>query len=482
LSMLPKRMGLLQRAKALVLLKKGHSPDETARILRQRYHPTDPVDDVKRKYFPAKGAFAIGRLEGATREEIAANLGKMKSYQTRGREFHAKRLNTPANLAASRNRMISQQKDPSFRKKNIEATKRYRQDPQVKRRYERIGRRSLSRLRQDPAFVEAERRRRSELMVHLNKDPNFVNARNERSRVLMTRLNRDPDFVAARNEAMRKLGENPKFAEARRNRAKKIMAELRKDPGFVKATNARLRKYARDPELNAQRRERMKKKHQDPNFARIVKETASKTMQKLHQDPAFNDANKERSKKVMAQLRRNPQFLAALKAGASTSLSNLHKRPDFAAGNRARAKVKMTSLNQDPVFKKARLEGIAQHWNTYRLRIADYAQRLEVGGAGLYPRARSTKKIDIHQTYTTRTPATILQKRERKRVIRTALSALPELERETVLTMFNLEKGSIEMQIGQAAAILGKTRQEIQATYENALAKLAQNTKIRELR
>ena len=86
------KVSVFQRKKALVLLNKGMKVNETVKELARRYHAGVPLDVVKKIYFPKKGVFAFGFLEGASKEAIIAKMRRMDFFRKKASE-RMKKLN-----------------------------------------------------------------------------------------------------------------------------------------------------------------------------------------------------------------------------------------------------------------------------------------------------------------------------------------------------------------------------------------------------
>jgi hypothetical protein len=161
------------RSRAIALLARGKSIDQTVDWLRHRYHPTRSINEVRHAYFPESGPYSLTRLVGKSHKEA---LRKLKSLtKLKGSVSAAlKRLNADPEFAAARDERASER---------------------------------MKRLNADPEFAAAA----GERMKRLHSDPEFAAARDERASERMKRLHADPEFAAAAGERMKRLNADPEF-------------------------------------------------------------------------------------------------------------------------------------------------------------------------------------------------------------------------------------------------------------------------------
>jgi len=231
------------------------------------------------------------------------------------------------------------------------------------------------------------------------------------------------------------------------------MKKLQHAPVFARARLERLKVFNSDPVFVKANSERMRARHKDPVFAKAHSERA----RKLNSNPVFARANSERMR-----------------------LRNLD--PVFAMANSKRGVLHMQKLNQDKEFKRKRLDGVARHWNTYRLRIKDEAERLGIVTGVEYVHGRSSFEGERKQVVpaTSINPLTKLLLKERRKVISVALKELSEAERTVVNLVFGFTEG--EMNLNQAALVLNKSKGEVELLFKSALTKLSSNPELKKLK
>src|SRR3989344_3014667 len=93
-----KRLTLFQRAKSLVFIKRGNSVEQTIQLLQKRYHPSETLEEIRKKYFPKRGTFAIATLKGAKRQQIVNRLHMMKLSE-QGTSERMRKLNQDPEFA-----------------------------------------------------------------------------------------------------------------------------------------------------------------------------------------------------------------------------------------------------------------------------------------------------------------------------------------------------------------------------------------------
>jgi transcriptional regulator with XRE-family HTH domain len=86
------RLTLLQRGRALVLLRRGYTVDDACRTLQERYHPDRSVGNVKLAYFPLQGIHAIWVMEGKPHKEIAERFKRLAAWYQKAPVLSSERL------------------------------------------------------------------------------------------------------------------------------------------------------------------------------------------------------------------------------------------------------------------------------------------------------------------------------------------------------------------------------------------------------
>ena len=184
------------RSRAILLLSKGKTVDETVNFLKNRYHPEYPLKEVRRAYFPRRGIYAISVLEGENRKNVLRRMAMISE---------AKKV-----AGARFSRIVPLLfKDPIFaRRHSIRSAK------------------TMRRNNSNPVFVAA---RMEALRLH-NLDPDFIKTRNAASVKTLKRVNTAPEYLDSRRKRWKSIGVRMrKFWED--YRSKKAVA-LRKPTGW----------------------------------------------------------------------------------------------------------------------------------------------------------------------------------------------------------------------------------------------------------
>ncbi|MCX6804011.1 MAG: hypothetical protein NTY48_05605 [Candidatus Diapherotrites archaeon] len=257
-----KHLGLHQRAKALVLLKNGNSVGQTVQFLQQRYHPTESIEEVKKRYFPATGSFAITKLEHAPKIELLAALNRMKNERDKNKRL----AQSPKSILANRERMLKRNQDPEFARANRER-----------------GRQLMTALHQNPEFRRKHKVRGSEHMTALHQNPEFERANIER----MNKRFQDPAYVKRDREQKLERYKNPAYARAHKRR----MRLIHKTAMYKRNLHAGVKRYW--AANRSARSMQMILRYQDP----LVLEAHKERMREVCKTPAFR-------RKLLAGVRR----------------------------------------------------------------------------------------------------------------------------------------------------------------------------------
>jgi hypothetical protein len=193
----------IHRNKAFALLagtplRKSMNVEEVAQYIHSRYHPSIPLEIVRKKYFPIKGPTVISSLEGKPRQEILERM-KIVNANVRKTTQNLRKLNQTTENSARRKRM---NQTAEFKTARRESMLQMYQTPLGATRAEKAAE-TVRNWWKDTEFVKANSERASERMLKLHQDPEFSKARNKR----LQKLRQDPTFLAENLAAIQRRWE-----------------------------------------------------------------------------------------------------------------------------------------------------------------------------------------------------------------------------------------------------------------------------------
>jgi hypothetical protein len=201
---------------AFELLAMGHSRDAAVQVLQQEHHPWNSLEEVHRAYFPTGGSLKSPNLEGASREEILAEMKRIGEIRRKVSE-RMKALNDDPDFATMRNaRIAAVNADLELTEKRKKAQKvalaEVTNSPDMGRQIS-IGLRK--KIAEDPEFAQRLSQNGSAVLNALWDNDDFRALASKKSSAFFTQLNQEPSFAAKRDAKIegvnKRRKENPAF-------------------------------------------------------------------------------------------------------------------------------------------------------------------------------------------------------------------------------------------------------------------------------
>ena len=497
-----RKLSRFSRVRGLALVSRGMSFDEAAHELAKRTENKGlSVQQIRALHFPLRGIASVKGLEGASREEIAVKVAKLKEHAKRSSVRMKKRFEDPrfgrkiGKLA--RKRLARLEKDPRFvAKRNAAAT------------------RTISGLNSSPAFIQAA----SDRLVHLHQTHTFSSKVKRTGRRTLKRMWRKKDFAktvrVTSGATMRRLHTDPEFA--RKN--KKRIEGLNRDVAFRQKVEAGQKRFWANPRNVARLAKRTRALNRDPEFREKVREGR----ERFWANPVNVAWRYEESRRLFA----NPDFMKKFSAGHERFLADprnvalVHAKivetlrtPEhrqratkwmkyyWSAPENAEAVAKhrdkiregmiqfwsdmenvqrMQALHKDPKFKEKIMRGIRQYWEgVHSEKETAFRDTFTDRGLSFAFESGKDKKPVLIASVASFLLDEITNK-ERAQIIKKAISNLAPFEARAVELVFGFsEFGAMEKE--NAANMMGLKTDDFEVIFSSAVAKLASDKKLKGL-
>ncbi|MDP3742567.1 MAG: hypothetical protein Q8R15_04590 [Candidatus Micrarchaeota archaeon] len=191
------KLNIEERKTALDLLADGHTVESAARHLHQNYHPLYSFEEVRNKYFPQKGLYAISSMQGKPKREINQRwrllVKTAREYAKSGRRKLARAKKTDAYWEAHAAAIKTRFADPRIRQGYVDRLRGRKGDLAFKALQLAGIRRKLA---EDPKYVADLGRRGKKVLLRLWKDPLYRKRMSKQSSRNIRKLWQNPIFRA----------------------------------------------------------------------------------------------------------------------------------------------------------------------------------------------------------------------------------------------------------------------------------------------